>query len=608
MPHAAIDFESYYDDEYGLKKMTGWAYVWDARFDAYWVALDGDVKYSGHPKDFDWNSVDGFVLWAHNMAFDGLVWRRLQHDGVIPVHVKVEFRCTADLAAYMQRPRNLLGASKCLLPDVPMISKAFRGDMKGKKAAAIDKKGLTEYGAGDARNCFLLAERYGPQWPAEEIELSQLNCESQFNGMPVNVSRLDDAITQVAKLQFKTLASMPWVEAGEKPLSVKAIREHGRKCGIPVPASLDKSTPEMVAWGEQYGEEFEWVRSIVSLREINTLLSRLQKLRGSVDSAGCAHMPVRYYGAQRTGRFAAGDDKDDERRSGHSFNAQNQYRKEVHGVDLRDLFEAPPGFVFGIFDYDQIEARVLQWRVGNTRMLDLIRQEGNVYQAYAKSAGLYSGANLNKDDPNLYQLAKVSVLLLGYQGGAKKFRDMSAKKYGVHMTAEQAEDSKCRWREANPETVQFWYDHQKYLRLSASAEDRLHEVEIASGRVLRYWRPKWNKSIDKEGEVHWDIYTSAYETGPGRKTYGGLITENEIQATARDVLRDGWIQVCREFGRDVVRLSVHDELVTLLPEDKAEGMAPRIAECMTAATQTWAKGCPISVSELKLAKTYTKKV
>jgi DNA polymerase len=317
-------------------------------------------------------------------------------------------------------------------------------------------------------------------------------------------------------------------------------------------------------------------------------------------------MPIRYFGAQRTGRFAAGDDREDEHKAGKSFNAQNQYREAMHGIDLRDLFEAPPGFVFGIFDYDQIEARVLQWRAGNDRMLEMIRKEGNVYQAYAKSAGLYQGTKLKKDNFDLYQFCKVCVLLLGYQGGASKFRTMSAKKYGVVMSQEKAEQGKNEWRAANPEVVAFWARHQEYLHLSNSHRDKCHEIEMASGRILRYWHPQWHKSISKEGKVSWDIYTSAYETGPGRKTYGGLITENEIQATARDILRDGWIQVCKEFGRDLVRLSVHDELVTLLPEDKAAAMAPRIAECMTAATHTWAKGCPISVTDLKLAKTYTK--
>lgn len=603
---AAIDFETYYDKEYSLKNMTTHEYVWDPRFDAYWVAVDGDgISYSGPVKEFDFSQLDGYLLGAHNAAFDGLVWHRLQHDGVIPAHVKAEFVCTADLAAYLQVPRNLKGAVSVLLPDRPAIDKTVRSDMKGVRGSEADKQKMKAYGTGDASSCRLLWHRHGDKWPAAEQRLSQLNRTAIWAGMPVNVAAVEAALSDMRKLEFDTLAQMPWVGRDEKPLSITAVREEGRRCGIPVPASLDKKSPDMLTWLETYGTEFPWVRAVVELRGIKTMISKLRSLRMSVDAQGRAHMPVRYFGAQRTGRFAAGEDQDDSMSSDISFNAQNIYRGTMFGVDVRGMFEAPPGYVFGVFDYCQIEAIVLQWRVGNKEFLELVKTEGDVYQAYAKSAGLYTGTNLKADDPKLRQRCKVCVLQLGYQSGAEKFKSASERNYKYVMTLEEAEASKNEWRNANPKVVELWYWHNSMLRRSADMRDATHEVEIASGRVLIYHDPGWHPCFDKEGKPRKEIRAAAFKGGPPRRCYGGLITENEIQATSRDILRDGWIAVADRFDDTTVRMSVHDELVTLLPEDKAEDMAKEIKDLMTVSTNSWAKGCPVSVDG-RLTKTYTK--
>ena len=52
----AVDFETYYDSEYSLAKMSTWNYVHDPKFDAYLVAFHGDgVSYVGHPSKADWS-------------------------------------------------------------------------------------------------------------------------------------------------------------------------------------------------------------------------------------------------------------------------------------------------------------------------------------------------------------------------------------------------------------------------------------------------------------------------------------------------------------------------------------------------------------------------
>jgi DNA polymerase I-like protein with 3'-5' exonuclease and polymerase domains len=80
-----IDFETYYDKEYSLSKLTTEEYVRDDRFEVIGVAVkvnDGDTEWhSGTHAEtaeylarFDWEQ--SFVL-AHNMMFDGAIlsWR-----------------------------------------------------------------------------------------------------------------------------------------------------------------------------------------------------------------------------------------------------------------------------------------------------------------------------------------------------------------------------------------------------------------------------------------------------------------------------------------------------------------------------------------------------
>ncbi len=75
-----IDFETYYDKEYGLKKLTTEAYIRDNRFEVIGVAVkvaDQQTQWcSGtHAQIKAFLSqfgIEDSYLLAHNMAFDGL--------------------------------------------------------------------------------------------------------------------------------------------------------------------------------------------------------------------------------------------------------------------------------------------------------------------------------------------------------------------------------------------------------------------------------------------------------------------------------------------------------------------------------------------------------
>ena len=72
----AIDFETYWAKDYAVTDAGPWAYVEDARFECYQVAICGvdregqPIEWVGEPKAAPWDRIDGCVWVSHNMMFD----------------------------------------------------------------------------------------------------------------------------------------------------------------------------------------------------------------------------------------------------------------------------------------------------------------------------------------------------------------------------------------------------------------------------------------------------------------------------------------------------------------------------------------------------------
>ena len=86
------------------------------------------------------------------------------------------------------------------------------------------------------------------------------------------------------------------------------------------------------------------------------------------------------------------------------------------------------------------------------------------------------------------------------------------------------------------------------------------------------------------------------------RIYGGLLTENVVQATARDLFVEGWVRL-QQAGFDV-RFTVYDEYVCNVPIADAQDYLKRGVEIIRT-VPAWAQRCPIDV-EAKLADRYLK--
>lgn len=604
MHFSSVDFETYYDDQYSIKLMSPWDYVFHPRFDAYLVSIKDETEvWVGHPKYYDWTKLHDRVLVAHNAGFDGLVFKRLQQDGIIPASVTPKrWLCSADLSVYMHAPRDLVRATQQLLPDFPAPDKSVRDAMKGLTYEQARTAGLGDaldaYVARDAIACYEIFARYEAKWPDVEKDYSELLRLSCWKGMPMNRESVVAARIKLQDAVAGMIRNIPWAEDGTKPLSHHEFRRHARSLGITdIPASLDKKDPAAIAFFKKYEPEHPWITAYRNLRSYNGHFKKLLTLEQGLRADDTFPLAIKYMGAH-TGRTSAGDEDSD----GGKFNPLNMNRKPLGGVDIRNQFAAPEGFTFIIADYSAIEAIMLLWRVGDTTILPQVAKGVSPYQAYAKSVGWYTGdADLKEANKDLYTRAKVSVLQLGYQSGWAKFKVVAETNYNAFFTDEEAQQLVATFREKNPRIVNHWNEHALFAAYSANHGDATHEVELRSGRDLVYYNPTWQTSKWSDGRPRRELSATTSAFKPTR-LYGGILTENEIQATARDVLRDGRVAVERA-GHPVV-LDVYDELVCLVPENEAEHRAREIEHLMVSSSP-WAEGCPLSV-KATISPIYTK--
>jgi hypothetical protein len=591
-----IDFETYYDEEVSVSIMSPYEYMHHPRFDAYLVSMynGGDISWVGDPKECDWSKCHDKLLVAHNVGFDKAVFDRLQELGVIPADVVPRgWFCTADMVAYLRCKRDLKTAARILLGKT--ISKAVRTNMKGRTfqdaVAAGDSEELIQYGMDDSIHSWDLFEKYRDRWPEKERETSRIIREGAFYGMQTDIAMVDAGIKILSDVRDNALIQMPWADSHEdKPLSAAKIRKYGREVGIPVPASLAVTSPDVVTWAEEYGGEYPWVRAVSEYRSVNAIYKKLLNLKGASDAEGIMRFNIKYFGTH-TGRASGGTEWD----SGGKLNMLNLPREAMFGVDLRSMLIARPGHVLMAPDLAQIEARFLLWTVKDTELLDLVKKEGNIYQAYAKKRGWYSGNDIKTDDRKLYDRVKATVLSLGYASGHAKFRSMAESKYGVVFTEDEARSVVLEYRADNPKVTKFWRDQNAWLRISTRQKDPTHEIALPSGRDLIYYNPVFDRG---------DIRAEPAQGMTPRKLYGGLLTENYCQAGTRDILCDGRRAIEAASNDNRILFDVYDELVIEIPEYHAEERAEEIAHLMVSSSP-WAEGCPIEV-EYKLVDNYRK--
>lgn len=589
----AIDFETYYDDEVSLTAIPTWRYSFHPKATPHTVSVFGDgVKFVGPPETFDWSLLEGRDLLAHNAHFDGLVLKRLVKDGVVPSTLKTgRLLDTADMVSYL-RLRRALGDVVQTQYGVT-LTKEVRSRMKGKTREQMTAEGwrtdLDRYALEDAEYTYRLFVDLGDQWPENERRISELNREACWKGVRVNVNEAHKARSHLATVLGTMEQDIPW-EWDKTALLHKKIREQARKDGIEsVPSSFSKDSEEFAAWSEKHGPQFAWIRALNGYNRARWMLTKVDTLLNGVDEKGIYHYDMKYFGSD-TGRFSAGSDRGD----GGRFSMHGLPRIESFDVDLRGLLIPREGHKFVIYDFAQIEPRLIHWVTGNKALLKKIEDEGmSVYQAEAEVCGYGKYKSLKKEDPKLYSFVKAQYLGGQYQCSAGKFRLLAKKQAGMNLSEKESVEIIQRFRTNNPGIPLLWRKFQSLITSAVFSKQDVG-VQLPSGRMLRYFNPRSDvqeggfKAEFRKGDTPYHIY-------------GGLLTNNVIQGTGRDILCEAILRLDKsEFGAPLWH--VHDEGINEVPEDKAD--IAKVKEIVID-RPSWAKSLPID-SEVVVADKYLK--
>lgn len=303
-------------------------------------------------------------------------------------------------------------------------------------------------------------------------------------------------------------------------------------------------------------------------------------------------------------------------------------------------------------DFAGIEARVTPWLAGQTETLEVFRRGEDIY---CYQASLLFGYPINKEDhPDQRQVGKGEVLAFGYQGGIAALYKICALA-GISIepvvnliwasaTVEEKQDAefaynsylrdarkkdlehydrrtglvadiiKQRWRAANPKIAEFWTEvNAKAIEAVQSPgtiikhgpNDSIHwyvegqflYCKLPSGRRLAYFKPRVEMVKNKFGTEKLTLTYLSVDAKTKqlvrRASYGGLLTENLVQAISRDIMVLAMFNV-KNDGLDIV-LTVHDEVV-LECEPTIE--TDRVEELMTRPL-VWAPDLPLAVSAWK---------
>lgn len=612
-----LDFETMYDKQYSLSKLTTESYIRDSRFQTIgfgYTIDDGDPVWVSGSDDFitmALHSLDipNSYLVCHNMAFDGAIlnWR---YD----IKPKYYFDTLS-----MARPITGQTVGGSLAKLAQLFGLGEKGteviNALGKRRSDFTPQELHQYGEyckNDVvltRLLFQILRKYNP---TKELFVQDLMLRMFID--PVLELDADVLTTHLHSVRRKKQELMAKIDASigrDALMSNPKLAAVLTKLGVTPPTKISARTgKETYAFGKT-DQAFKdlldhpnpAVQAVVAARlGVKSTLeeTRTESFLG-IAERGPLPILLNYWGAH-TGRASGGD----------KMNLQNLPR----GGALRKSIVAPEGHSLIAVDSAQIEARVVAWLAGQDDLVEDFRNGVDIYSKFAsdvygrpvdrkrKEIDPVTGKEFNPDKVEGF-VGKTCILGLGYGMGPDKFKATLKIGMGgisVDMPLEEARNTVNLYRAKYSAIAQLWSDAQAALVLAA----RGYEAEFGVGIQLKFTPDGIhlpNKTMIRYPNLRWDpvernyLYDGRY--GPV-KIYGGKVVENVVQALARIVVFDQMAkiaQVIQPFDksgrRHRVVLTVHDEVVAVVPDDYAQGALEIMVSTMKE-PPSWAPDLPIS--------------
>jgi DNA polymerase len=589
-----LDFETYYDQDYSLSKLTTEDYVRDSRFELIGLAIkknDKTTKYLNDPDmierllshiDFS----DSAIL-AQNTMFDGAIlsWRY----GVKP---KVWFD-TMNMGRALHGVET--GASlRALSERYGIGQKGFEVlAAKGKRRADFTAEEAEKYGEyciQDVELTYKLFKIMGANFPRKELKLIDVTLRMFIDPvLDLDIGLLEQHLEDTRDRKDKLLVDAG-VEDKKDLMSNPKFADMLRDLGVEPPMKTSLTTGKETYAFAKSDEAFkalqehddDRVQSLVAARLGNK--STLEETRTErfigIAKRGLLPVPVRYYAAH-TGRWGGAD----------KINLQNLPSRGPNGKKLKKAIIAPEGYTVVEADSSQIEARVLAWFAGQNDLVDQFARGEDVYKYMASSIYNVAVADVTKDQRFV---GKTTILGAGYGMGAEKF-GMQLKTFGFEVSEAEAQRIISIYREANFKISQVWRDANNMVknlannRAMAFGKKGVITVDAADQALivpsgLKIFYPELHGEKSEMG------FEYSYKVRRGRsRLYGGKVIENVCQAIARCIIGEQMLRINKKYK---VVLTVHDSIVCCVPDEEVIEAQAYVERCMRW-TPDWAAGLPV---------------
>jgi DNA polymerase len=435
--------------------------------------------------------------------------------------------------------------------------------------------------------------------PADfDEELYVADQEINDRGVKIDRTLVDAAARFDDEYKAQLLAEAQQLTGMENPNSPAQIKEYIKKTtGFTVETlnkgNLDTLDEKLIYWPKAQ-------RVIAIRREMGkTSNKKYEAMQKCVCKDGRIHGLLQFCGAARTGRWA-----------GRLVQVQNLPQNHLVSLDfarslvrqgdldefemnyanvtqvlselIRTAFVAEPGKTFHVCDFSAIECRVIAWLASEDWVLDVFRTNGDIYCANA-SKMFKVPVEKHGQNAQLRQKGKIATLALGYGGGVSALEAMGGSKLG--LTEDEEREIVKLWRDSNPRIVRMWAVIEKaaitaiktgesvtvYRNIVIGKRWGMLTITLPSGRTICYPRAEVETEYNDGWRGDHDIieYEGLNQTTKkwGKvRTYGGKLTENIVQAVARDILGIVILRAKAE-GLNIV-FHIHDEIIVEATPDQ----------------------------------------
>ena len=576
-----IDFETYYDREFSLSKLTTEEYIRDPKFETIGVGVkkdDGYTVWFSGTKEQTKNFLDQFpwgdsVAVAHNAVFDMAILNWC-YD-IRPKRIVDTLSMARALGHGSVSLKALAEFYKLGVKGTEVVNAL------GKRRLDFTAAGLKTYGdycQNDADLTYNLFSKLGEGFPLNELKLIDLTIRmftEPVLELDANIltAHLADVKEKKASLMSKMIISK------EQLMSNPQLSHTLRSLGVEPPTKTSLTTGKETHAFSKNDEEFKAllehenavVQAVVAARlGVKSTLeeTRTERLIG-IAERGSLPIPLRYYAAH-TGRWG-GDDK---------VNMQNLPRTSP----LKKAILAPEGYVFIDSDSSQIEARTLAWLAGQDDLVTAFANGEDVYKIMAAKIYRKDEEDITKDERFV---GKTTILGAGYGMGAAKFQ-AQLKNFGVNTELAACQHIISTYRDTYDQVPELWQEAGSAIKAMVDNKttplgrkdvllvDGAKGIRLPNGLYLHY--PNLREHEDEETKKREIVY----DTKRGRaviptRIYGGKLIENVCQALARIVIGEQMLKVARRY-RPV--MTVHDAIAVLAPKDTADEAQAYVEKCM----------------------------